>query len=78
MLFWFRLVGFYDISTIVDYLMPNDLHTYILNIYFLLTQFVDNIFKRARAHFLYTVKWFPLLLYNSNNLTPVICLHTFK
>ena len=27
------LVGFYDISTIVGYLMPNPLHTYVLNIY---------------------------------------------
>ena len=30
---WFGLVGFYDISTIVDYLMSNPLYTYILNIY---------------------------------------------
>ena len=30
---WFGLVGFYDISTIVGYLMPNPLYTYILNIY---------------------------------------------
>ena len=29
----FGLVGFYDISTIVGYLMPNPLYTYILNIY---------------------------------------------
>ena len=29
----FGLVGFYGISTIVGYLMPNLLHTYILNIY---------------------------------------------
>ena len=29
----FGLVGFYDISTIVGYLMSNPLYTYILNIY---------------------------------------------
>ena len=29
----FALVGFYGISTIVGYLMPNALYTYILNIY---------------------------------------------
>ena len=29
----FTLVGFYGISTIVGYLMPNPLYTYILNIY---------------------------------------------
>ena len=30
---WFGLVGFYGISIIVGYLMPNPLYTYILNIY---------------------------------------------
>ena len=30
---WFGLLGFYGISTIVGYLMPNPLYTYILNIY---------------------------------------------
>ena len=30
---WFGLVGFYGISTIVGYLMPNPLSTHILNIY---------------------------------------------
>ena len=30
---WFGLVGFYGISTIVGYLMPNPLYTYILDIY---------------------------------------------
>ena len=30
---WFGLVWFYGISSIVDYLMPNPLYTYILNIY---------------------------------------------
>ena len=29
----FSLVGFYGISTIVSYLMPNPLYTYILNIH---------------------------------------------
>ena len=30
---WFGLVGLYGISTIVGYLMPNPLYTYILDIY---------------------------------------------
>ena len=30
---WFGWVGFYGISTIVGYLMPNPLYTYIFNIY---------------------------------------------
>ena len=30
---WFGLVGFYGISTIVGYLMPNPLYTYISNMY---------------------------------------------
>ena len=29
----FGLIWFYSISTIVGYLMPNPLHTYILNLY---------------------------------------------
>ena len=29
---WFSLVWFYDISTIVGYLMPNPLYAYILDI----------------------------------------------
>ena len=29
----FSLVGFYGISTIVGYLMPNPMYTYVLNIY---------------------------------------------
>ena len=32
-LVWFGLVRFYGISTIVGYLMPNPLYTYILDIY---------------------------------------------
>ena len=32
-LVWFGLISFYGISTIVGYLMPNPLYTYILNIY---------------------------------------------
>ena len=30
---WFNFVGFYGISTIVGYLMPNPFYTYILDIY---------------------------------------------
>ena len=30
---WFGWVGFYGISTIEGYLMPNPLYTYISNIY---------------------------------------------
>ena len=30
---WLSWFGFYGISTIVGYLMPNPLYTYILNIY---------------------------------------------
>ena len=30
---WFGFVGFYGISSIVGYLMPNPLYSYILNIY---------------------------------------------
>ena len=51
----YDLVGFYGISTIVGYLIPNPVYTYILDIYDLVG-----------------------LLFNSNSLTPVICLRRFK
>ena len=48
----YDLVGFYGILTFVDYLMPNPLYTYILNIntcisnmYMICKHFGDNIFK---------------------------------
>ena len=40
---WFGLVGFYGISTIVGYLMPNRLYTYILNMYDLVLLFLRHI-----------------------------------
>ena len=36
---WFGLVWFYGISTILSYLMPNPLYTYIKNIGFGLVEF---------------------------------------
>ena len=30
---WLALVGFYGVSTLVGYSMPNPFHTYILNIH---------------------------------------------
>ena len=32
-LVWLGWVGFYGISTLVSYLMPNPFHTYILNMF---------------------------------------------
>ena len=40
---WFGLFGFDGISTIVGYLMPNPLYTYILNIYDLVLVGFDGI-----------------------------------
>ena len=66
---WF---GFYGISTIVGYLMPNHLYRYIWFV---------NTFRRSHSYtslssVLHTVKWFQVLLHDSHNLTSVICLHT--
>ena len=50
-------VGFYCISTKFGDLRPNLVYTY--SKYDLSTHFIDNIFKRAWAPFLHTVKgWF--------------------
>ena len=38
--------------------------------------FVDDVHKWPWAFFLHRVKWFQVLLYNSHNLSSVICLHT--
>ena len=45
---WFGLVGFYGISTIVGYLMPNPFYTKILNIWYV-NIFSGKILKRAWA-----------------------------
>ena len=37
----FGLIWFYGISTIVGYLMPNPVFTYVLNLYDLEAHFVD-------------------------------------
>ena len=39
----FGLVGFYGISTIIGYLLPNSVYTYISNIYMICKHFIDNI-----------------------------------
>ena len=51
MMTWLGLVGFYGISTIVGYLIPDALYKYIK--YDLLTHFVENIFKRVHALFFF-------------------------
>ena len=45
--------------------MPNPAYKYMNNIYDLLTNFVDNIFKRAREHF---CTQFPVFLLPINYL----------
>ena len=46
-LVWFGLVWFIGISTLVDYLMPNPVYSYISNqIYMICIHFVNNIFKQ--------------------------------
>ena len=60
------LVGFYGISIIVGYLMPNLVFTYILNIYDLETYFLDISFKPT---------WASIAMYPSQfNQTSLICL----
>ena len=62
------LAWVYAISTLVDYLMPNPLYTYILNIqrsgfkYCYLTLII--LFNTIHLHL---VKWFQVLLSISNN-----------
>ncbi len=66
-LVWLGLVWFGHISTILGYLMLNPLYTYILNIYDLQTHFVDTFFNEPELFFLHIVKWFQVLLSNTNS-----------
>ena len=56
--------------------MPNPLYTYILNTYMICKRILYITFSNEQSSFLHTVKWFQILLYNSHDLTSVICLHT--
>ena len=65
------LVGwlkFYGISTLVGYLMPHPLFTYKLNIWFVNEQFIGKIANKQELIYLHTIKWFQVLLSNTNNL----------
>ena len=68
------LVGFYDISTIEGYLVPNPVYTYIW-IYMICKHILLITFLNELELF-FTHKKFQVLLYNNHNLTSVICLHT--
>ena len=47
----------------------NMIHGYIL---------LNTFLNEPELFFLYTVKWFQVLLHNSHNSTSVICLHTVR
>ena len=60
------LVGFYDISTIVGYLMPSPLYTYIK--YMICKQILLITFlEELELFFAHMVKWFQVFLCNTNN-----------
>ena len=71
------LFMFYCISTLVGYLMPNPVYTYISNIYNSLRYFIDNIFRCVWAHFFFnTVEWLQLFLSNTNSLM-LLMIHVY-
>ena len=59
---WFGLDWFYGISTIVVYLMPNPLNTYILNIHdsvwLFFFFFVANLMPKSYLYIYYKYTWF--------------------
>ncbi len=69
------MVGFYDISTIVGYLMPNSVYTNILNIYDLLWFYdISTIVGYLMPNPVYTnilniydLFWFGLVLWQINH-----------
>ena len=73
---WFGLFGFYGISTIVGYLMPNPLYTYISNILFGWVRFysISTIVGYLMPNPLYTyilniydLVWFGLVSWHINH-----------
>ena len=74
-IFWFGLAGFYGISTILGYLMPNPLYTYIKYIRFGLVGFygISTIVGYLMPNPLYTYIyiyiyiWFGLVLWHTNH-----------
>ena len=61
------MVWFYSISTILGYLMPNPLYTYILNIYDCKYNLLKTLLNDPNLILLYRVKWFQVLLCITNN-----------
>ena len=62
------LVGFYGISTIVGYLIPNPVYIYIYIRYIWFVNILLITFlNESVLIFLHTVKWFQVLLLNTNN-----------
>ena len=58
---WFGLIGFYGTSTIVGYLIPNPLHTYILIIYDLVWWHINYYRLFIAKSSLYIYIWFGLI-----------------
>ena len=60
---WFGLVWFYDILTIVGYLMSNPLYTYILNIYDLILWHINHcrLFNAKSFLYIWIYIWFVLV-----------------
>ena len=54
---WFGLVWYHAISTFVDYLTPNTLHTYITNMIWKHISLITFLTELK-----YTVKWFQVML----------------
>ena len=60
-------VWFYGTSTIVGNSIPNHLYTYILKIYDLFTHFIEKFLNELLLILLLSVKYFQVLLCNTNN-----------
>ena len=61
---WFGLVGFYGISTIMGYLMPNPVYTYIRYVF---CKHILRFLNEPELIFFPTVNWFQVLLSITNN-----------
>ena len=63
---WFDLVVFFDISSIVSYLMSNAVYGYIYKLYMIYKHIFLITFWMMLSSIFHTVKWFQVLQCNTN------------
>ena len=72
------LVVFFSISTLVGYLMPNPLYTFVLNRIYKWIFWRQHFLNKPELICLHTVKWFQVLLSNTYNSIQHKCFQVWQ